>query len=607
MNIYKALEKIIIVKPFALGASLFSEDMEAELDSDEDIIIWELLKNISSLGVKITENTVKFYPMIVWEGKRTFSVEDITDDAYKILECIDFDKIPLNLRVRVADIIWSYKKNYQTAKIAEVSYFELFKLWFSRENWTGTLDIIKRAICISAQINDNEMYEKSCDYVFEQLVAIDGKDDGFLSLRLLNILVFHEYKDMQVYINIATKIVNYNYEDVFKVEQAYSIVEKCYSKLKKPIQVKNTNLSLADYYVQYADKIIRTSMQDVMKAEHYLKQAVLLYRNNGSVGKAEEAHRKLVSIQKEIPKLMDCFSTKIDVSGFHKTIDLNLENLSVEESIVRLIQMITLYKKEDIKNEVIEEYKNHPLSNLFEKNMKNDSGQTIFTLPPLDISHIEANEGLLDLHINQKIVKNGKIVGDVCIKYALYRIRKNHDIKKQNVEFLIKDNPIIPEGREQIFCSALYMILCGQYYEGIHILAPQVENLFRCIAKKVGGLTVTLESDGSSKEKVLSSIFDLPELIDCYDNDILYLFKALLNEQSGANIRNEIAHGIVSEVDASSGIFLYFAVAVMKLLALTSSRYYDILKNSKKLGKLVMSNKDAIKICKTSVPDSASS
>ena len=61
--------------------------------------------------------------------------------------------------------------------------------------------------------------------------------------------------------------------------------------------------------------------------------------------------------------------------------------------------------------------------------MKNDSGQTIFTLPPLDISHIEANEGLLDLHINQKIVKNGKIVGDVCIKYALYRIRKNHDIK----------------------------------------------------------------------------------------------------------------------------------------------------------------------------------
>ncbi len=101
------------------------------------------------------------------------------------------------------------------------------------------------------------------------------------------------------------------------------------------------------------------------------------------------------------------------------------------------------------------------------------------------------------------------------------------------------------------------MVLQGQYYEAVHILAPQVENLFRNIAKNVGGITVTLENDGSSKEKVLSSIFDLPELLDCYDNDILYLFKALLNEQSGANIRNEVAHGIVSEASASSGVYSF--------------------------------------------------
>lgn len=127
----------------------------------------------------------------------------------------------------------------------------------------------------------------------------------------------------------------------------------------------------------------------------------------------------------------------------------------------------------------------------------------------------------MNLRINQKILKDGEIAGDICIKYALYRIRQNYNLKREDIEFLIKNNPIIPEGRERIFCSAI--ILCGQYYEGIYILAPQVENLFRCIAKEVGELTVTLESDGLSKENVLSSIFDLPELADCYDNDILYL------------------------------------------------------------------------------------
>ena len=49
------------------------------------------------------------------------------------------------------------------------------------------------------------------------------------------------------------------------------------------------------------------------------------------------------------------------------------------------------------------------------------------------------------------------------------------------------------------------MFLNGEFYEAMHILAPQVENLFRNIAKEVGGLTVTLKDDGSSMEKVLSS------------------------------------------------------------------------------------------------------
>lgn len=85
----------------------------------------------------------------------------------------------------------------------------------------------------------------------------------------------------------------------------------------------------------------------------------------------------------------------------------------------------------------------------------------------------------------------------------------------------------------------------------MHILAPQVENLFRNIAKEVGGLTVTLKDDGSSMEKVSSSILSLPELLDCYDNDILFTFRGLLNEQASANIRNEIAHGIISEYACS--------------------------------------------------------
>ncbi len=137
-----------------------------------------------------------------------------------------------------------------------------------------------------------------------------------------------------------------------------------------------------------------------------------MYRNNGKPAKAEEVHRKPVDVQNEIPKLMIPISAKVDVKDLCKTIDLNLEGLSVKESIVRLTQMIILYKKDEMKEKVIDDYKKNPFIHSIRHNIINASGQTVVTIPPLDITNIDSDEGLLDQHINQKIVEEGKIAGD---------------------------------------------------------------------------------------------------------------------------------------------------------------------------------------------------
>ena len=71
-------------------------------------------------------------------------------------------------------------------------------------------------------------------------------------------------------------------------------------------------------------------------------------------------------------------------------------------------------------------------------------------------------------------------------------------------------------------------------------------------------------------------------IMDAKERFILFIFRGLLNEQAGANIRNEIAHGIIGEKACSSGVCLYFGVAVIKLLSYTSLPCYEILKNSEK-------------------------
>ena len=596
VNIYELLNRIIANKRYSLSPNLFIEADRIEL-SEEERSIFDLLKNIVSLGTKIHNDGIEFHPMFVMaDGSRTFSIEDISEDDYLILHSLELDKMPLILRALIADILWTNKKEFSAAKIAADAYWKLFMLWYTDEDNVGTIDMIRRAVCISVQTKQTTLYNEIQEWFNEFIDTKAASAKGFFSLRIMELFFKQKNFDVSIILKVLDGLIDGNSDNIAKVEQAYKLKTECLFKLKrKEDAIKNNNL-LADYYLEFAEKIFKKDIQGALKAVNFYQKGIMLYRNNGESDKADAAHKRLVEIQKEIPKIMVPFSVELDIKGVIDNLKANMEGLSFEECVIRLTQMFVFEKQEDIKKHVIEEFKDNHISHLFGKSLINAQGQTVLALHPLDIHDPEKDPKLMELHMYQNALEKQKVAGDIWVKNALIIIRDKFVIDKSMVEFLVKDNPIIPDGRERIFQSGLYMFLNGDYYEALHILAPQVENLFRNIAREVGGLTVTLEKDGSSMEKVLSSILSLPELVDCYDNDILFTFRGLLNEQAGANIRNEIAHGIISEYACSTGVCLYFGVAVIKLLSLTSASCYQILKNSEKLKHFEMPRKDALKV-----------
>lgn len=596
VNIYELLNRIIVNKRYSLSPNLFIEADRTEL-SEEERSIFDLLKNIVSLRTKIHNDGIEFHPMFVMaDGSRTFSIEDISEDDYLILHSLKLEKMPLILRALIADILWTNKKEFSAAKIAANAYWELFTLWYRDDDNVGTIDIIRRAVCISAQTKQTLLFEKIQGWFVDFLEKKAANNDGFFALRVMELFFGQKNFDVSLFLPVLDDLIDGNSDNIAKVEQAYKLKTECLFKLKrKEDAIKNNNL-LADYYLEFAEKIFKKDIQGALRVVNFYQKGIMLYRNNGESDKVDAAHKRLVKIQKEIPKIMVPFSVELDIKGVIDNLKANMEGLSFEECVIRLTQMFVFEKQEDIKKSVIEEFKDNPISHLFGKSLINAQGQTVLALHPLDIHDPEKDPKLMELHMYQNALEKQKVAGDIWVKNALIIIRDKFVIDKSMVEFLVKDNPIIPDGRERIFQSGLYMFLNGDYYEALHILAPQVENLFRNIAREVGGLTVTLEKDGSSMEKVLSSILSLPELVDCYDNDILFTFRGLLNEQAGANIRNEIAHGIISEYACSTGVCLYFGVAVIKLLSLTSASCYQILKNSEKLKHFEMPRKDALKV-----------
>lgn len=595
MNIYDLLNKIIKNKRFELSAQIFIQEDRDQLN-ENDKRLFDIFKNISSLGTEVSNSGIKFHPMFVMaNGQRSFAIEDITDNDYKVLQTVDFNQLPLILRSLIADILWTQKKDFMTSKIAAESYWELFQLWYAEGDYLGTLDMIKRAVCISIQTKQKLLYSKIYVWLNDFLLNDIIDANVFFSLRIIELFAEQKGFDVTLVLPALDSIISFNDEDVYKKEQAYKLKTKCLYKLGKKEDVVRNNLSLAECYVNYAEQIVQKDIHNVLRAVSYYKEAISLYRNNGEPGLGERTHKRLVEIQKIIPRIMIPLSTELDIKDLLDNIKKNMEGLTFEESIIRLTQIIVFDSQETIRNRVIEEAKKYPLAKLFGKNLVNGHGQTIISLPPLDIQNPEKEPHLFELYMHQNEFTRQKMIGDIWIKEMLSIIRERFVIDGAMLDFLVRNNPIIPKGRERIFQNAIYMFLKGELYESMHILAPQMENLFRNIAKEVGGLTVTLENDGSSMEKVLSSIFTLPELLESYDNNILFIFKGLLNEQAGANIRNEIAHGIIEEETCYSGAYLYFGAAVIKLLTYTSVPCYKILKKSVKLKCFEIPNENGFK------------
>lgn len=419
MNIYEVLDKIIVNKRYKLSSTLFDDKYRDEL-IEKDVILFDLLKNISSLGTEIHNSDIKFHPMLTMaDGRRTFSVEDITEEDFSMLKAMDLNIVPLVLRALISDILWSQRKVYCAAKVAAQAYWDLFKLWFSEDDNVGTLDMIRRAVCISIQIKHESLFSDICvwvnDFISQNAVTIDG----FFSLRLMELFVEQKKYDVSAFPDILDKMISSDNDNVAKVEQAYELKANCYNKLKKKEEEKITNIALADYYVNFAEKTVQRDMLGAMRAGIFFQKAITLYRESGEKQKAENTHRRLVEVQKDIPKMMVPITMELDIKGVLDNIHVNMEGLTFEESIIRLIQMFVFEKRDTIKQRVIEGCKNHPLSHLFGENIVNEQGQTTLALQPLDICNPEGNIELLELHMHQNALERQRIVGDIWIKNVL--------------------------------------------------------------------------------------------------------------------------------------------------------------------------------------------
>lgn len=141
-----------------------------------------------------------------------------------------------------------------------------------------------------------------------------------------------------------------------------------------------------------------------------------------------------------------------------------------------------------------------------------------------------------------------------------------------------EDNAIIPDNRAEIIKDGLYLGLTGNLYAAMHILLPQVENIFRNLVKICGDTTTFLKDDGTETYKPLSTLLKSEKLKDCFDENIIFTFQSVMDEPIGENLRNLNAHGIFEPDKGNGSSALYFLCLVIRLLSMYSLSAFTIVK-----------------------------
>lgn len=572
IDIYELLsESIRITCGKTISGDFFDENKQKLRKEDERA--YELIKCICSLVVNYHDNIADFQPGYRWENKRSFDIGDMTNDDYEVLEKLDLNKLPVILAYRISELLWSNKKNYKMAlkayKYAEI----LFEKTFNPNRWTNSLMYLRRAITLAAQLGIKEEHLRMCSKCLDYADKTDSKEGCYAIIALLRILLEQKYNNDKIG-SIIDDIISKNTE-IDKLIKVYELKIQYFKKDRERLSVVKKDF--ANMLIDNVNKNGNNNIRDLYIAEKNLVKAIQLLQSVGEKELANKIKHKLIAIQSEIPKNMATVKITKDATEKLSMINETFVGLSIQESIIRLAQFVKFYKREDLKNSVLNSHDNF-MSKLFGVGYKDSKGQTIIELPALYTKDVESNEKLIELYMFSEVCRLEEIVGSNDLKWIIQKLNKEYTFTEEDLKFLVEDNPIIPSGRERIILQAIYLGLKGDFYLALHILAPQLEHIFRSIAECAGGIVITLEDDGTSQKKTLTSIFDIPELLECYDNDILFIFRGLLNEKAGSNIRNEIAHGVMSESTGKSGTSIFLLCATIKLLSYTSNQALEIYK-----------------------------
>ena len=159
---------------------------------------------------------------------------------------------------------------------------------------------------------------------------------------------------------------------------------------------------------------------------------------------------------------------------------------------------------------------------------------------------------------------------------ALEILHLEHRFRGTDFITLARKSPEVPPGQEELVGKALFYGYEYDFAIALHLLTPQIEHMVRNRLKSAGVVTTHTDRRGIEDEKGLNSLVEAPEFEQIFGEDLAFEIKALFCDHSGANLRNNVSHGLLSHQQCYSVNSIYAWWLGLKIVFNTSYRAYQL-------------------------------
>lgn len=541
--------------------------------------VYALLHAACSLSLELASGKQPFRPAVIFEALRSAAVEDFGPSDRAVLGEIATTIKDPEVRARVCDLVWVICRDFRMARAAIPAYLESAMRLEAFPRSRMFVERLRRAAQLTLMVakSDTSMVKLVTDEVVGAISKRVASEEQWTCVDLMRVLLEVESGDAIKFAGdcelIASKAET---KSAWSVARVYWQCKADWHRLgNQPDEHRLALIRAAETYVGEAESALKRPTPSHGACVGNLQRAVeALRRIPNTKERVDELHLRILKEQELSMGETTTHSIQTDISGMVKATVAMFKGKPKSDVLIGLAIFGAWPEKEALRTSAQEIAKESVWSQIVPTVFTTGKGKKIAEKPGGIFQSEDEQTLSLKAQMMEQAKWNRGLMVNGGIKPALHVINGDHFILREDLIFLVENNPFVPPGQEGIFLRGLHAGITGDFLVATHLLIPQIENSIRHLLTHYAGdpRTSKLRQDLSQPERDLNELLYHEEVENVLGADLVFTLRALLIEPGfGANIRNNLAHGLMStdqfvDADAIYAWWLVWRICCMPMV-----------------------------------------